>query len=102
MQFDPALYTKTPADRSRELIAAAAAEFGVGYRDVLSPDRHDHVVAARHAAIKALKEAKPHLSTPQIGRLFSRDHTTVLWALGRTKKGKEQRARRCGAGVAAE
>ncbi|MBX3751922.1 MAG: hypothetical protein KF897_17725, partial [Opitutaceae bacterium] len=45
--------------------------------------RTRHVVEARFEAIRLVRAARPDLSLPAIGRLFNRDHTTILHALKR-------------------
>lgn len=39
------------------------------------------MVKARFAAIRAVKEANQSLSLPALGRVFHRDHTSIIYAL---------------------
>ena len=68
-------------DKVRSFISEAARAHGVTVADVLGRGRIPPISAARHDAIRATKEAFPHLSLSQIGRLFNRNHTTINYAL---------------------
>lgn len=68
----------TPRDTTRAIIREVAERHGVTVAEVLSPSREGRVMRARHHAILAVRSQKPHLSTPQLGRIFGRDHSTVL------------------------
>lgn len=83
MELQKSARIKTPADVSREMIADVAAQHDLSYRDIVGYDARDVVMRARRAAIRAVVQAKPHLSMPQVGRLFQRDHTTIMHHLGR-------------------
>lgn len=55
-----------------------------GIRDVellFGRDRHKSVSGARHELMAWLRARVPELSYPDIGRLFDRDHTTVIHAV---------------------
>lgn len=78
----------------REMIRSVGANSGVGIRSILGPSRKAHVVAARHDAIRAVAAAvgwepncgnwsRHYWNSETIGRLFNRDHTTILFVLGR-------------------
>lgn len=54
---------------------------GCTLEEVMSKSRQRHHVLARYAAICAIQEIRPCLSLPGLGRLFSKDHTTILHAL---------------------
>ncbi len=54
---------------------------GVGQAVIMSVDRSDPVAAARHMAIALIAEMRPDISLPAIGRLFGRDHTSILHAI---------------------
>lgn len=51
---------------------------------IISYDKRPHVVRARWEVYKALRDAG--MSTPQIGRIVGRDHTTILHGLKRLAK----------------
>lgn len=76
---------QTPRERLRDLITWTAAANGSTYELVMSAGRSRPVVVARRACIVAVHRARPDLSYPALGRVFDRDHTTVmhhLWAAG--------------------
>jgi len=60
---------------------------GVTWEDVLSPRRSRGLIVPRHACIKAVCEQRPDLSFPAVGKIFHRDHTTILNAIHGKKKG---------------
>jgi chromosomal replication initiator protein len=59
------------------IMAAVARYFGVRLDDLKSKSRHKHIVIPRQVAMFLLCE-DGRLSTPDVGRLLNRDHTTVL------------------------
>ena len=73
----------TPHQRTPDIIREVAGRHGMTVGIVLSPRRSRRVVRCRYEAIRAVHEAKPHLSSPELGQIFGRDHTTILYALGR-------------------
>jgi chromosomal replication initiation ATPase DnaA len=73
----------TKRERIRRVIGRIAQEHGSTLDEVLSHSRVKHVVRARHLAMRAIIEANPELSFPHIGRLFNRDHSTVMSAIGK-------------------
>lgn len=71
---------------AKSIIIEYASRHGVRYRDIVGVSRAKSLVIIRHAAIRAVADARPDMSLPQIGHVFNRDHTTILWALRKTKK----------------
>lgn len=69
----------------RRLIEQVAVFHGVSYDDIVGPSRTHKHVAARFDAIRAVHDARPDLSLPQLGRHFARDHTSILYALSKAK-----------------
>lgn len=73
----------------RKIIASVAGEHGMTYAELMQSGKDHKIVAARFAAITAIyqqwrrPDGSPH-SLPEIGRVFGRDHTTILNALRRT------------------
>ncbi len=63
-----------------EVLAEVARGFRVSVADVLSRDRSPHVHMARVCAMAVIREWSG-LSFPAIGRIFHRDHTTVMYAV---------------------
>lgn len=60
---------------------SVAHDHGLTFADLAGRSRKKHIVAARYSAIRLVR-AVSSMSYPQIGRMFNRDHTTVMHALG--------------------
>lgn len=85
-------------DTTAGLILNETAErFRVPVHRILSADRHRDVLDARAVAMAAMRYAG--LSSPYIGRVMDRDHSTVLHAAGRV--GEHARLRRVAVEIAA-
>lgn len=54
----------------------------VTYDQVMSPSRDRRVVLVRNDCIRRIRRARPDFSTPRLGVIFGRDHTTILHSLG--------------------
>jgi len=69
----------------RAIIESVLEDFhpDVSFSDVVGPKRSRYLVAARHQCMKAVYNERKDLSFPQIGRIFNRDHTLVLYACDR-------------------
>lgn len=76
--FKPML---TP-QRATAAIQAAATIFEVSPRAITGARGTPRVALARHAAIAALY-SRYETSYSELGRLFGRDHTTVMYAVAR-------------------
>lgn len=64
------------------IVASVLADFpGVTWDDIISVRRERRLVKPRHACMRAVYENRRDLSLPRIGRIFHRDHTTVLAAV---------------------
>jgi hypothetical protein len=75
-------FEPNPNARSgHDIICDVSAETGVTVQQILSPCRAHNVVAARHLAIYRVARERPDYSSPHLGRLFHRDHSTVLHAI---------------------
>src|SRR5437764_1414304 len=59
------------------ILTAVARYFGLKTDDLKGKARNKQIVGPRHIAMYLLRE-DGHLSTPEVGRLLNRDHTTVL------------------------
>ncbi len=59
------------------------------FADIKSPRRMRALVKARNACVLAVRKERPDLSFPQIGKIFNRDHTSILAICGNldNKKG---------------
>ncbi|MBV9582819.1 MAG: chromosomal replication initiator protein DnaA [Chloroflexi bacterium] len=62
------------------ILLAVGRFYGVNADDLKGKSRHKQIVEPRQMAMFLLRE-DAHLSSPDIGRLLNRDHTTVLHAL---------------------
>ena len=70
----------TPREKRMLVVARVADVYGVTLTEVMGRSRRRPIVSARHAAMRAVS-AEFGDSSAEIGRLFNRDHTTVLHAL---------------------
>jgi chromosomal replication initiator protein len=59
------------------ILTAVARYFGIKADDLKGKARHKQIVGPRQVAMYLLRE-DGHLSTPEVGRILNRDHTTVL------------------------
>lgn len=66
----------TPRERRRMKIAQVCDRHGVEVEEVMGRSRLKHVCSARKEAYVMLREER--LSFPTIGKMFGRDHTTVV------------------------
>jgi chromosomal replication initiation ATPase DnaA len=64
-----------------DIIRLVATRHGVSVADIKGATRVFHIVAARQEAMALVYKLRPDLSLPAIGRIFDRDHTTVLHAV---------------------
>lgn len=64
----------------RRIMEASCSEWGVSLHDLLSERRSQRVAVPRAAAMHLARELTAH-SLPALGRLFRRDHTTVIAAI---------------------
>jgi chromosomal replication initiator protein len=62
------------------ILFAVGRYYGVNPDELKGKSRHKQIVVPRQIAMYLVRE-DAHLSTPDIGRLLNRDHTTVLHAL---------------------
>lgn len=63
------------------IVAMAAHVIGVSVEDIVGQDRRTPLVHYRHLTMCLVVDALPSYSLPTTGRLFSRDHTTIMNAL---------------------
>lgn len=71
---------RTPALR---IIAQVAACHGFTVDDILGPSRKGPIITARQDAMIAVFLGRLDLTFPMIGRVFRRDHSTVVHAVKR-------------------
>ena len=78
---DSAYYRVTPRQERLRIVARVAEKHGMTIGDIRGKSRLQAHVDARWEAIQAVRLAFPDDSFPQLGRLFNRDHTTIMHAL---------------------
>lgn len=64
-----------------DIIDRVCVEMEVSEEELRSRSRTKHVARARQLAMRRLYDEGPEWSMPRVGRVFDRDHTTVLHAL---------------------
>ncbi len=74
------LATTPAAPRLRDIVTAVAGAFKISPGQLLSQSRLGPVARARHACV-LLARQRTDQSLQQIGRLLSRDHTTIAHSL---------------------
>lgn len=70
---------------ARKVIHELSQLAKVGGATIIGESRSQHIVRLRHIAIYAVHSICG-LSSTQIGDIFCRDHSTILYALKRSKK----------------
>ena len=60
-----------------KIFSAVFNKYGVGKEDLLSKKRNKDIAFARHVCIYLIREVT-EMSYPGIGKMFDRDHTTIL------------------------
>lgn len=70
----------------KAILARHAEAAGLTVNDLLGPTRMAPVVRARHAAMFELWDEGRRMNLSQVGRIFGRDHTTVLNAVRQARK----------------
>ncbi len=83
----PALTVREEVNRIIRTIAAQAGTY-VTVDEVLGKSRQGHVLEVRHRAMVEVYRRFPWMSYPQMGRLFRRDHSSIMSALRRRKAWK--------------
>lgn len=84
----------TPRQIVREIISEVAERHGVTLGQIMSPIRTKKIAHARQEAQAALydtlnDDGTRRYSLPKIGRIFDRDHTSVLHAIRRVRERAE-------------
>lgn len=87
-------------NQPRRFVKMKCFEYGVTYELLCSSGRPRYLSRIREQIIQATHDAFPTLSTPILGKLINKDHTSVLKYLGRlkcksqaAKKWREKKAR---------
>ncbi|MNL63176.1 chromosomal replication initiation protein [compost metagenome] len=80
------LFSRRPVREIAEEVLLAYP--GIGWADVIGVRRERRLVEPRHRCMAAVYGEREDLSLPALGRIFRRDHTSVLHAInkGRAKR----------------
>jgi hypothetical protein len=76
----PVVLIASPPARARKIIAEVAAAYELTPEDLTGPRRFKYLMEPRWLAMRRIREELGY-SFPHIGRLFNRDHSTVVWAI---------------------
>jgi hypothetical protein len=68
----------SPAQNTLAIIQAVADKHKVTVSDIMGRDRHKQINEPRQEAMYEVLIQRRHLTYPDIGRIFGRDHTTVI------------------------
>lgn len=71
-----------------EFVTASAFLEGLTYEQLCSKGGNRGVIDFKHSLIRKTNERYPHLSSTDLGKLFHRNHTHILYCLGRLATGK--------------
>ena len=71
-----------PRQKTMQDVAAVCRVYRVSVEEVMSPGRKARAVLARQAVMWMLRFSRG-MSFPQIGALLRRNHSTVVWGIGR-------------------
>lgn len=75
------LFTRRPV---REIIEDVLGDYpGIGWEEIVGVGRERRLVEPRHRCMAAVYEERKDLSLPALGRIFHRDHTSVLHAVSK-------------------
>ncbi|CUA90872.1 Bacterial dnaA protein helix-turn-helix [Chelatococcus sambhunathii] len=83
---------RTPHEATLDIIREVAERHGVPEALVRSRCKDRKTLAAKREAIRRVKDERG-LSSVKIGEIFRINHTSVLYALGTTKRSQEKAAR---------
>jgi chromosomal replication initiation ATPase DnaA len=72
---------------TRKIIEEVAKDYGIKVHLLFSSMRSPKILAPKYDIMRRLRGER-YMSSTQIGQIFNVDHTSVLYALGRTKNGK--------------
>lgn len=78
---DGDLFNRRPV---REIVEDVLKAYpGIGWEEIVGVGRERRLVEPRHRCIAAVYEERRDLSLPALGRIFHRDHTSVLHAVNK-------------------
>jgi hypothetical protein len=87
-EYAPFNFYKPP--NARAIVKLVSLKHGLHITEILGASRLPRIVAARHESMWLVHSHCPWLSIPEVGRIFDRDHTTVLYAIAKIT-GKRER-----------
>lgn len=70
--------------RAADIAAIVARECGFDAAEIVGPRRQQALARARMTALALVRDLRGDMSYPQIGRVFDRDHSTVMHAVERS------------------
>ena len=74
------------AIRMQGIIRATSDRYGIKRSSMMGPARSDCYAHPRQLAMLLCRELLPHVSVAVIGRIFARDHTTILHGIKAARK----------------
>ncbi|MEI2296729.1 helix-turn-helix domain-containing protein [Ensifer sp. MJa1] len=82
---DGDLFSRRPV---REIVEEVLGNYpGITWEQVIGVGRERRLVEPRHRCMSAVYGERPDLSLPALGRIFHRDHTSVLHAVNKRGEG---------------
>jgi len=75
----PVVLVSSPPARARKIIAEVAAAYELTPEDLTGRRRFKYLMEPRWLAMRRIRKELGY-SYPQIGQLFNRDHSSVIWA----------------------
>lgn len=77
------LFSRRPV---REIVDEVLLAYpGIGWADVIGVRRERRLVEPRHRCMAAVYDEREDLSLPALGRIFRRDHSSVLHAVNKSR-----------------
>ncbi len=70
----------------KAIVNAVCRECGIKKSSLLGRAKSDYYVRPRQLAMLVIRELLPQASAPDIGRIFGRDHTTILHGIKRARE----------------
>jgi chromosomal replication initiator protein len=83
------ILTKSLDVTPRTILARECARRGLSVSEITGPKRHREIAHPRQDIMRIIRD-ETDASLPQIGRLFNRDHTTVLHGIAASKRREEK------------
>lgn len=77
-----------------QIVAEVLKDYpGVTWKDIIGVRRSKHLIEPRYKCMNAVYQERSDLSLPVIGRIFKRDHSLILIAVGRYGKRRSEIAK---------